>query len=58
MMAYRGIYLSYETIRRWCDRFGAALLQSSNLGIIPNNCHLPNTRKDGHFIKAKPWDPF
>ena len=24
MMAYRGIQLSYETIRRWCDTFGAA----------------------------------
>jgi putative transposase len=24
MMAYRGIQLSYETIRRWCDRFGAS----------------------------------
>jgi putative transposase len=23
MMAYRGIQLSYETIRRWCDAFGA-----------------------------------
>jgi putative transposase len=21
MMAYRGIQLSYETIRRWCDTF-------------------------------------
>ena len=24
MMAYRGIHLSYETIRRWCDTFGAS----------------------------------
>jgi putative transposase len=24
MMAYRGIQLSYETIRRWCDTFGAS----------------------------------
>jgi putative transposase len=24
MMAYRGIQLSYETIRRWCDTFGGA----------------------------------
>src|SRR3954462_4612247 len=24
MMAYRGIQLSYETVRRWCDTFGAA----------------------------------
>jgi hypothetical protein len=24
MMAYRGVQLSYETIRRWCDTFGAA----------------------------------
>jgi putative transposase len=24
MMAYRGVQLSYETIRRWCDRFGAS----------------------------------
>src|SRR6186997_2581630 len=24
MMAYRGIQLSYETIRRWCDAFGAS----------------------------------
>src|ERR1700760_4735114 len=24
MMAYRGIQLSYETIRRWCDTFGEA----------------------------------
>ncbi len=23
MMAYRGIHLSYETIRRWCEHFGA-----------------------------------
>ncbi len=23
-MAYRGIHLSYETTRRWCDTFGAA----------------------------------
>ena len=23
-MAYRGIQLSYETIRRWCETFGAA----------------------------------
>ena len=23
-MAYRGIHLSYETIRRWCDTFGAS----------------------------------
>jgi putative transposase len=23
MMAYRGVQLSYETIRRWCDTFGA-----------------------------------
>ena len=22
-MAYRGVQLSYETIRRWCDTFGA-----------------------------------
>ena len=25
MMAYRGIQLSYETIRRWCDTFGSSL---------------------------------
>src|SRR5690348_5301401 len=24
MMAFRGIHLSYETIRRWCDTFGAS----------------------------------
>jgi putative transposase len=24
MMAFRGVQLSYETIRRWCDKFGAA----------------------------------
>ncbi|HTF68155.1 MAG TPA: hypothetical protein VK638_36295 [Edaphobacter sp.] len=24
MMAYRGVQLSYETIRRWCDIFGAS----------------------------------
>jgi putative transposase len=24
MMAFRGVELSYETIRRWCDKFGAA----------------------------------
>jgi putative transposase len=24
MMAYRGIQLSYETIRRWCETFGAS----------------------------------
>src|ERR1700760_3651429 len=24
MMAHRGIQLSYETIRRWCDTFGAS----------------------------------
>ena len=24
MIAFRGIQLSYETIRRWCDTFGAA----------------------------------
>jgi len=24
MMAYRGVQLSYETIRRWCDTFGAS----------------------------------
>jgi putative transposase len=24
MMAYRGIHLSYETIRPWCDTFGEA----------------------------------
>jgi putative transposase len=24
MMAYRGIYLTYETIRRWCNTFGAS----------------------------------
>src|SRR5882757_3715091 len=24
MMAFRGVQLSYETIRRWCDRFGAS----------------------------------
>ena len=24
MMAFRGVPLSYETIRRWCDQFGAA----------------------------------
>ncbi|MBA3916398.1 MAG: IS6 family transposase [Acidobacteriales bacterium] len=23
MMAQRGVQLSYETIRRWCDKFGA-----------------------------------
>jgi transposase-like protein len=22
MMAFRGVQLSYETIRRWCDKFG------------------------------------
>jgi putative transposase len=24
MMAFRGVQLSYETIRRWCDTFGAS----------------------------------
>jgi putative transposase len=24
MMAFRGVQLSYETIRRWCDKFGKA----------------------------------
>jgi putative transposase len=24
MMAFRGIHLSYETIRRWCDTFGSS----------------------------------
>src|SRR5438552_1318148 len=24
MMAFRGVHLSYETIRRWCDTFGAS----------------------------------
>jgi transposase-like protein len=24
IMAYRGIQLSYETIRRWCETFGAS----------------------------------
>ena len=23
-MAYRGVQLSYETIRRWCDKFGSS----------------------------------
>ena len=23
-MAFRGVQLSYETIRRWCDTFGAS----------------------------------
>ncbi len=23
-MAFRGVQLSYETIRRWCDKFGAS----------------------------------
>ena len=22
MMAFRGVQLSYETVRRWCDKFG------------------------------------
>ncbi|MEJ7606404.1 MAG: hypothetical protein WKF37_09070 [Bryobacteraceae bacterium] len=22
MMAFRGVELSYETVRRWCDKFG------------------------------------
>jgi len=30
MMAFRGVQLSYETIRRWCDKFGACYVAKLN----------------------------
>jgi transposase-like protein len=31
MMAFRGVELSYETVRRWCNKFGNPMLISSEV---------------------------
>jgi putative transposase len=45
MMAFRGVQLSYETIRRWCDKFGAAYAANSSGGV-------PNSATNGSSMRC------
>ena len=61
MMALRGIELTYETVREWCDKFGpyfAEELRRRDKSILGSKWHLDEVflrSKASNIIYGVPW---
>ncbi|CAD6547589.1 hypothetical protein LMG28140_04504 [Paraburkholderia metrosideri] len=53
----RGVIVSYETVRRWCDKFGAGFARrvkaARRRGAVTLNCSRRNSGEDAGLLRKR-----